>query len=72
MKSREEIVEMVKRYRRRHGLARPVFAELADLDDGTLASFERRGSYPSLPTAVKLANAMGITLDEFVRKEENT
>ena len=61
---------MVKQYRYDHGLSRPVFAALADLSDGTLAAFEKRGScYPSLPVAVKLAAAMGISLDEFVAVE---
>lgn len=69
LKTQSEIIEMVKQYRYDHELSRPVFAALADLDDGTLASFESRRSYPSLVTAVKLAGAMGISMDEFVLTE---
>lgn len=68
MNTQREIIAMVRQWRYDHGVSRLQFADRADLADGTLASFESRGSYPSLPVAVKLADAMGITLDELVRK----
>lgn len=71
MKSPNEIAQMLKDYRAKWNLSREAFAEDADIPVGTVQCIEqqrhdRNPRYPSLPVAVKLADVMGITLDEFV------
>jgi DNA-binding XRE family transcriptional regulator len=71
VKTGAEIMMMVKRYRWTRNISRMRFAEIADIPDGTLSKLESGDNvYPALATAVKLADAMGITLDELVRKNE--
>ena len=69
MKTQKELAATVKDYRERNKLTRQAFSDISGIEVATLNELEgqyRGGRYPSLPVAVKLANAMGITLDELV------
>ena len=69
MKTPQEIADMLYGYRVKRNMSREALADDAGIAVETLKFIELniRNHYPRLATAVKLADAMGITLDEFVQ-----
>lgn len=71
--------ELIKAYREEHGLSGREFAKLAHLSNTMIANYERDVSLktgeplvPSLGSLVKIADAMGLTIDELLGKCEGT
>ena len=56
---------MLKQARERAGLSQPALARAAGIPVGTLRNWEQNVREPRLPAAVKLADALGCTLDEL-------
>jgi transcriptional regulator with XRE-family HTH domain len=59
------MAENLKRLRQRAGLSQPQLAKAAGVPLGTLRCWEQATRQPLLGAAVKLADALGVTLDEL-------
>lgn len=55
--------QRLKRARQDRGLTQPEFAKLAGILDGNLSRYELDKSTPQMKTAVKLAGALGLSVD---------
>lgn len=60
------IGQQIKKYRKQLGVTQAELAELCDIESPTVSNIERGTTKVSLPTLVKIANAVGATLDELV------
>ena len=66
----EELAQIIKKYRKKHGWSQQRLAEEAKLSHGIIQSLEvARVKSPGKIILVKLADAFGITLDELVGRE---
>jgi len=59
------MAENLKRLRERAEMSQPQLAQAAGVPVGTLRCWEQATRVPLLTAAVKLANALGCTLDEL-------
>lgn len=59
----------LKKLRNERGLSQAKLAELSGIPKGTLLQWEYGMRTPLLDAAVKLADALGITLDELAGRE---
>jgi transcriptional regulator with XRE-family HTH domain len=57
--------ERLKQLRKERGLSQDGLAKAAGLSTDTVAKLERPNKEPSWDTAVKLARALGVSLDDF-------
>lgn len=62
----EQIGVRIKRYRSKAYLTQEQLAGRIDVATSTIAHAENGTSKPSLPLLIKLANALGVTLDQLV------
>lgn len=56
----------IRRFRKEMGLTQQQLAELSDLEPSNLSHIERGATKLSLPTIIKIANALGVTVDELL------
>ncbi len=56
----------IRRFRKEQGLTQQVLAELTSQEPSNISHIERGTTKLSLPTIVKIANALGITVDELL------
>lgn len=56
----------VRRFRKEQGLTQQKLAELSDQEPSNISHIERGATKLSLPTIVKIANALGITVDDLL------
>jgi transcriptional regulator with XRE-family HTH domain len=60
----------LRQLRRQNGLTRYRVGKLAGLSTQGISNLERRGSDPKLSTLYKLAHALGVSIEELVRDED--
>ena len=66
MKSTKELIATrLKELRKKRGLTQEELAEAINLDAKHLSKLERAGSYPSIPTLEKLADALQVELKDI-------
>lgn len=65
-----EMQEIIKRRRSELGLSQAELARMAGVDTRQIRRYEAGETHPNLPVAVKIAKALGITIDELAG--ENT
>lgn len=63
---REKLCDRVREVRRRLGLSQMEFAHKADLSHHTIGKIERREAFPDLITLIRLSEAHGVALPEFL------
>ena len=56
--------------RRLRGMTQTELAQAAQIHRVTIAKYEAGQCVPSVDRAVRLANALGVTVDELIGKEE--
>ena len=71
--------EVIKSYRDEHGLSMRDFAKLAHLSNTMISNYEKGVSVktgeplvPNLGSLIKIADAMGLSIDELLAKCEGT
>ena len=60
----------LKEIRRKRGLTLKQVAEKVEAAESTICLYERGKRSPNLEMAMKLASALGVTVDELIGKEE--
>ena len=61
--------ENIKKFRKKKGLSQDKLAKLADVTHTTLVKIESGSNdNPTIKTLKKIANALGVSLDELVRQ----
>lgn len=63
------ISEGIKRLRSQHKLTQTKLAKLAGIPRATLANMENEQSNPSITLAVKVAQALGVSVDDLISKQ---
>ena len=64
------LAKSVKEYRRQKGLTQQKLAEKTGLSFNTITKIEQGiGDSPTLKTLVKLADALGVSIDELVGRK---
>jgi len=64
------LAKRVKEYRRQKGLTQQKLAEKTGLSFNTITKIEQGiGDSPTLKTLVKLADALGVSIDELVGRK---
>ena len=63
-----EFGRQLQKLREQSGLSREQLAKSAGLNTGSLANLENGARTPSWPTVQALADALGVSLDEFREK----
>jgi len=63
------ISEGIKRLRSQHKLTQTKLAELADIPRATLANMESEQSNPSITLVVKVAQALGVSVDDLISRQ---
>lgn len=63
------IAENLVALRKRRGLSQVAVAHLLDIGERTYQNYEYGTSFPSLLTAIALANLYGVSIDELVGRE---
>lgn len=61
----EELGNRIKKYRKGMGLSQEHLAELVGVDPSNISHIERARTKVSLPTLVKIANALQVSLDQL-------
>lgn len=56
----------IRAYRRERKLSQEFLSELADVTPAHFSHIERGNTKPSLPTLLRIANALGVSLDDLV------
>ncbi|TPH15844.1 XRE family transcriptional regulator [Litorilituus lipolyticus] len=65
------ISEGIKRLRNQHKLTQTRLAELAQIPRATLANMENDTANPSISVVVKVAQALGVTVDDLISKRKS-
>ncbi len=65
------ISDGIKRLRSQHKLTQTKLAELANIPRATLANMESDNSNPSINLVVKVAQALGVTVDDLISKKQS-
>ncbi len=68
---RQRIGPAVRRMRRARGLTLDELAEVAAVSPSHLSRLERSQTLPSFPVLAKIADALGVDVNEFVRLEQD-
>lgn len=63
------VSEGIRHLRHLHNLTQKQLAEMAEIPRATLANMERNDSNPSILSIVKVSAALGVTVDELVKKQ---
>ena len=56
----------IREYRLAHGLSQEVLSERSDVTPAHFSHIERGNTKPSLPTLIRIANALEITIDDLL------
>ena len=62
------VSENIKRLRAQHKLTQSELAKLADIPRATLANMEGTISNPSISTVIKVAQALGVSVDDLISR----
>lgn len=65
------ISEGIKRLRAQHKLTQTQLATMADIPRATLANMEGEQSNPSISLVVKVAQALGVSVDDLITKRKS-
>lgn len=57
----------LKEYRERKGLTQNELGVLVGVTQGAIAQFENGSSLPNIKTAVRIAEALGVTCEQLVK-----
>ena len=60
------IGQRVRRYRKALGVTQAMLGEMAQVEPSNISHIERGATKVSLPTLLKIANALGVSLDDLV------
>lgn len=60
------IGQRIRKYRLGLGLSQEIISERADLTPAHYSHIERGNTKPSLPTLIRIANVLGVSLDELL------
>ena len=60
------IGKRIKEYRKRKKWTQEILGERSGVEPSNISHIERAATKLSLPTLIKIANALGVTLDELV------
>lgn len=58
----------LREIRRAHGMTQEALSAFSGVNRVSIAKYETGKSAPSLETAKRLADALGVTVDELIRK----
>ena len=61
----------IRRYRKAAGLTQEALAEIVDCSTGFIGQIEICKSIPSLETTLAIANALGVTVDQLIKKDSD-
>ena len=61
-----EIGRRIKEFRKQKHLTQAVLAEISQVEPSNISHIERAATKVSLPTLIKIANALEVSLDELV------
>lgn len=65
------LAKNIRRLRTKKGLAQEKLARLADISTATLVKIESGvAKEPTITTVTKIANALGVSIDELIRKDQ--
>lgn len=56
----------IRRFRKKQGLTQQLLAEFSNQEPSNISHIERGATKLSLPTIVKIANALGVTVDDLL------
>ena len=66
------LAENIRRLRKKKGLSQEKLARLADISNNTLIKIEQGiAKEPTITTVSKIASALGVSIDELVKKSKN-
>ena len=65
------ISDGIKRLRAQHKLTQTQLAEMAEIPRATLANMESEQSNPSISLVVKVAQALGVSIDDLITKRKS-
>jgi len=65
------VCDGIRRLRIQHNLTQTELAGMADLPRATLANMERPSSNPSISAVVKVASALGVTVEDLVDRKKS-
>ena len=60
------IGQRIRMYRKEHKLSQELLSERADVTPAHLSHIERGNTKPSLPTLIRIANALDISIDDLL------
>lgn len=60
------ITNSVEKYRKARGMTQMELAERVNVQQSAISLIERQERNPSLPLLVRLANVLGVTIDDLV------
>jgi transcriptional regulator with XRE-family HTH domain len=60
------ITNSVEKYRKARGMTQVELAERVNVQQSAISLIERQERNPSLPLLVRLANVLGVTIDDLV------
>lgn len=63
---RDEISKNIRKFRKRLGVTQTVMANIVGTNIRTYSGWERRVSTPTIEGLIKLANCLGVTVDDLV------
>ena len=66
MKEVIPITNSVEKYRKARGMTQVELAERVNVQQSAISLIERQERNPSLPLLVRLANVLGVTIDDLV------
>jgi putative transcriptional regulator len=69
MVAKSEITMRVKELREEKGLSRVALAEAVGTSPQTIWNIEEQGSVPLLSLALRLARALGVSVEELLKEE---
>lgn len=62
----QAIGQRIRQYRQEKGLSQEILSEKADVTPAHFSHIERGHTKPSLPTLIRIANALDITIDDLL------